>query len=96
MVARAIAAFKSAFWRPDLSPFYQTIGAAISAKRYFVICECPACGQRGSVDMRSKIATDRTCRHCRDTHACPSDHQWNRPKGKRLDDLGTYFARHLA
>jgi hypothetical protein len=48
----AVAAFNVRVLTQSPVTFYPTIGAAIAARRYFVVCECPACGQRGSIDLR--------------------------------------------
>jgi len=32
--------------------FYPTIRAALIARRFYLGCLCPGCGQRGSVDLR--------------------------------------------
>ena len=71
----AIAAFNVRALTASPATFYPTIGAAIAARRYFLICECPACEQRGCVDLR-KIDRHRgasieslipvlSCRECR-------------------------------
>jgi hypothetical protein len=50
--ALAVAAFNVRVLSPSPLTFYPTIGAAIIARRFYVVCECPACGQRGSIDLR--------------------------------------------
>ena len=49
----AVAAFNVQVLTQSPLTFYPTIGAAIAARRFFVVCECPACGQRGSIDLRN-------------------------------------------
>jgi 2-polyprenyl-3-methyl-5-hydroxy-6-metoxy-1,4-benzoquinol methylase len=48
----AVAAFNVRALTQSPLTFYPTIGTAIAAHRFFVVCECPACGQQGSVDLR--------------------------------------------
>jgi hypothetical protein len=73
--AFAVAAFNVRVLTPSPVAFYPTIGAAISARRCFLVCECPGCGQLGGIDLR-KLDRHRgasieslipllSCRQCR-------------------------------